>query len=74
MGGVDRSDQNISLYRISLRGKKWYFPLIYVRPKCMAVAQEGGRELRPAELQEKDCHPNTYPKQEGIHFPTRSFK
>lgn len=28
MGGVDRSDQNISLYRTSIRGKKWYFPLI----------------------------------------------
>lgn len=28
MGGVDRSDQNISLYRTSVRGKKWYFPLV----------------------------------------------
>lgn len=28
MGGVDRADQNISCYRISIRGKKWYFPLI----------------------------------------------
>lgn len=28
MGGVDRSDQNISLYRTSLRGKKWYIPLL----------------------------------------------
>lgn len=28
MGGVDRSDQNIGQYRISIRGKKWYFPLI----------------------------------------------
>lgn len=28
MGGVDRSDQNIGLYRIGIRGKKWYFPLI----------------------------------------------
>lgn len=28
MGGVDRADQNISLYRVSIRGKKWYFPLI----------------------------------------------
>lgn len=28
MGGVDRADQNISLYRSSIRGKKWYFPLI----------------------------------------------
>lgn len=27
MGGVDRSDQNISLYRVSVRGKKWYFSL-----------------------------------------------
>ncbi|KAB0790447.1 hypothetical protein PPYR_15169 [Photinus pyralis] len=27
MGGVNRSDQNVSLYRISIRGKKWYFPL-----------------------------------------------
>lgn len=28
MGGVDRCDQNIELYRIAIRGKKWYFPLI----------------------------------------------
>lgn len=28
MGGVDRSDQNMSLYRVSTRGKKWYFPLV----------------------------------------------
>lgn len=28
MGGVDRSDQNMSLYRTSIRGKKWYFPLL----------------------------------------------
>ena len=27
MGGVDRSDQNISLYRSNIRGKKWYYPL-----------------------------------------------
>nr|CAH7751988.1 unnamed protein product [Callosobruchus chinensis] len=28
MGGVDRADENISLYRVSIRGKKWYFPLL----------------------------------------------
>lgn len=27
MGGVDRADENISLYRVSIRGKKWYFPI-----------------------------------------------
>lgn len=28
MGGVDRSDQNIGQYRITIRGKKWYFSLL----------------------------------------------
>ncbi|KAJ4435060.1 hypothetical protein ANN_23634, partial [Periplaneta americana] len=28
MGGIDRGDQNMSLYRTSIRGKKWYFPII----------------------------------------------
>lgn len=28
MGGVDRADQNIGLYRVAIRGKKWYFPLV----------------------------------------------
>lgn len=28
MGGVDRSDENIAKYRISIRGKKWYFSLV----------------------------------------------
>ena len=28
MGGVDRSDQNIAKYRISMRGKKWWWALI----------------------------------------------
>lgn len=27
MGGVDRMDQNINAYRISVRGKKWWWPL-----------------------------------------------
>lgn len=28
MGGIDRADQNVSLYRCGIRGKKWYFPLL----------------------------------------------
>ncbi|KAF2881100.1 hypothetical protein ILUMI_25066, partial [Ignelater luminosus] len=35
MGGVDRAGQNMSPYRISIRGKKWYFPLI---AHCLEVA------------------------------------
>ena len=29
MGGVDRMDQNVSLYRIHVRGKKWYIPILW---------------------------------------------
>lgn len=28
MGGTDQMDQNVSCYRIGIRGKKWYWPLI----------------------------------------------
>lgn len=27
MGGTDRMDENLSYYRISVRGKKWWWPL-----------------------------------------------
>lgn len=27
MGGTDRMDQNVANYRISMRGKKWYWPI-----------------------------------------------
>lgn len=37
MGVVDRSDQNMSLYRISIRGKKWYFPLV---SDCIDTAEQ----------------------------------
>ena len=42
MGGVDRADQNISLYRISIRGKKWYFPLIC---HCIDVCEQNAWQL-----------------------------
>jgi len=28
MGGVDRLDQNIAQYRIGIRSRKWYWPII----------------------------------------------
>ena len=28
MGGVDKMDWNVQKYRIKIRGKKWYFPLV----------------------------------------------
>jgi DNA excision repair protein ERCC-6 len=37
MGGVDRMDQNISLYRISLRSKKWWWPFFAY---CADVAMQ----------------------------------
>ena len=45
MGGVDRSDQNISLYRISIRGKKWYFPLLC---HCIDLAEQNAWQLHKA--------------------------
>lgn len=29
MGGVDRLDANIGVYRIAIRGKKWYIPILF---------------------------------------------
>ncbi len=47
LGGVDRLDQNIAQYRPSIRGKKWYFPIIsYLITVCVnnawIFAREGG--------------------------------
>lgn len=42
MGGVDRCDENISLYRTSVRGKKWYFPLI---SNCIDLAVQNAWQL-----------------------------
>ncbi|XP_036317370.1 piggyBac transposable element-derived protein 3-like [Rhagoletis pomonella] len=42
MGGVDRSDQNIGLYRTSVRGKKWYFSLF---SHCLDMAIHNAWQL-----------------------------
>lgn len=42
MGGVDRSDQNIGQYRVSIRGKKWYFPLF---SHCVDMAAQNSWHL-----------------------------
>jgi hypothetical protein len=42
MGVVDKADQNISLYRVSIRGKKWYFPLI---SHCIDMAEQNAWQL-----------------------------
>lgn len=51
MGGVDRADQNISLYRTSIRGKKWYFPLIC---HCLDMASHNAWQLYRLGGGEKD--------------------
>lgn len=42
MGGVDRSDENIGLYRTSIRGKKWYFSIIC---HCLDMAVHNAWQL-----------------------------
>lgn len=42
MGGVDRCDQNIGLYRTTIRGKKWYFCLI---SHCLDMAVHNAWQL-----------------------------
>jgi hypothetical protein len=42
MGGVDRSDQNIGLYRTSIRGKKLYFSLV---THCLDMAPHNAWQL-----------------------------
>ncbi|KAF2881034.1 hypothetical protein ILUMI_25141 [Ignelater luminosus] len=42
MGGVHRCDQNLSLYRTSIRGKKWYFPLF---THCIDMVIENAWQL-----------------------------
>lgn len=51
MGGVDRSDQNISLNRISIRGKKWYFPLFC---HCIDMAIQNAWQLHRINLGKLD--------------------
>lgn len=46
MGGVDRSDQNISLYRVSIRGKKWYFPLF---AHCLDMSVQNAWQIHRLE-------------------------
>lgn len=51
MGGVDLSDQNISSLRTSIRGKKWYMPLILhcidmsVQNAWLLCRQNGGNNI-----------------------------
>ncbi|CAK1602649.1 unnamed protein product [Parnassius mnemosyne] len=42
MGGVDRADQDIGLYRTSIRGKKWYFTLF---SHCLDMATHNAWHL-----------------------------
>lgn len=45
MGGVDQLDNNISNYRIAIRGKKWYTPILYwMIDLCVANASQLARE------------------------------
>ena len=52
MGGVDRLEQNLSLYRIGIHKKKWYFPLLM---HCIDVAMQNAWQLyRNTQGEERD--------------------
>lgn len=53
MGGVDRCDENISLYRTSLRMKKWYFPLI---SQCLDMSIHNAWQLHKLANQNSMDH------------------
>lgn len=46
MGGVDRVDQNVGLYRTAIRGKKWYFSLF---SHCLDMAIQNSWQLYRAD-------------------------
>ncbi|KAK2710973.1 hypothetical protein QYM36_012217 [Artemia franciscana] len=74
MGGVDLSDMLIELYRIDIRGKKWYMRLFYYfldisvtpqRPNCSTPK-------RPKLAKPKPYNSVCY---DGIqHWPEACFK
>lgn len=46
MGGVDLMDNNISNYRIKIRGKKWYFPIwLWMLDVCVTNAWTLARQF-----------------------------
>lgn len=51
MCGVDRSDQNIGLYRTSIGGKKWYFSLIC---HCLDMAVNNAWQLYKNSVDDYD--------------------
>lgn len=46
MGEVDRCDQNLSLYRTAVRGKKWYFLKI---AHCLDLAEQNAWRLHKCQ-------------------------
>ncbi|ERL94964.1 hypothetical protein D910_12236 [Dendroctonus ponderosae] len=51
MGGVDRCDHNVYLYRTAIRAKKWYFCLIVY---CLDVAEQNAWHLHRLQAQPDD--------------------
>lgn len=47
MGGVDRNNQNISLYRVGIRGNKWYFSLF---SHCLDLSVHNTRQSLKAKI------------------------
>ncbi|XP_064486109.1 piggyBac transposable element-derived protein 3-like [Ornithodoros turicata] len=55
MGGTDRMDENVSLYRIAVRGKKWWWPIFtwlvdVVVHNAWLVLRKSGTDIRQLEF------------------------
>ncbi|KAK3790219.1 hypothetical protein RRG08_051504 [Elysia crispata] len=55
MGGVDRLDQNVGLYRCGINSKKWWWPiLLYLIDMCVQQTWQLYRRLHESAIFPKD--------------------
>jgi len=72
MGGVDRMDANVSKWRISVRGKKWYYPIFL---ELLDVALNNAWLLYRLDGQKMDFNTfKTHVAQKLLSFNTRGKK
>ncbi|KAK3784686.1 hypothetical protein RRG08_012141 [Elysia crispata] len=68
MGGVDRLDQNVGLYRCGINSKKWWWPtLLYLIDMCVQQTWQLYRRLHESAIFPKDQLARCIKCQVGVH-------